>query len=590
MDISFPKSHGEKEARFTLTAGVYAGRLTFAFIAFILALTNLTPSTEVLLQLSPEWLAVREIGLSLLVVLTILTALNVGQGLLGHIRHGKVPPIRQLTIGAGLDMVWLVWGYMASGYSGLPFPPLLILVIGVYGVLLNMKYTLAITAWACVLFVLAQGFGEATQPIFSSEAQAALFVGVGLVSAIVGNRIRAASATVERLGGALEKLNRYHQQVLEHLPAGVIVAMQGEGHMESNSRAQQLLGGESPESLEKHLPELAEKIQDGLEMDQEGVLEQGEENIDNGETRWINWTLAAHTVPNIDALEESILSAEGATEWGKPQQSPTPETQRAVIAVLGDITDQRRAEAMKAQTEKLRAIAELSAGLAHEVRNPTAALRLSAQQLAESPQTDQEDQQLADIIIRESNRLSDLVQEFLDFARVGEGEPSRVNLQQLIQEAIEVAQAPGEEQGEYPEIRQDIPDTYIRIDKRLAHRVLSNLLLNAFQFTPNDQSVEVAATIERKAEELSIQVRIRDHGPGIEPSRQDKIFSPFYTTRSGGSGLGLAVAARAASLLEGDIQVQDPGDAGSGAVLVFTFRAKPAPSGPSRSAQPATTS
>lgn len=573
----------EDRARFTLAAGVYAGRITIAFAVFILALTNLTPSAEILGQLGTGWSMVREIGIGLLILLVPLTVVNVGKGVLGYLRHREVPPTQNIAWGAVLDVIWVVWGYMASGYSGLPFPPLLVLMIGVYGVLLSMRLTAVITSIACILFVLAHSFGEATQPVFGAEAQAALFVGIGLVSAIVGNRIRAASMTVQQLSGALQQLNRYHQQVMEYLPAGVVVAIQGENQIEGNTRAQKLLGGPVEEILDQKLPRLTHTIQETLQTQQEGILAQQEESFDNGQQRWVAWTIAAHEIPDIKKLEHSILLPEDTSAWTETSTSPQPQTRRAVIAVLGETTDQRQAEQMKAQADKLRAIAELSAGLAHEIRNPTAALRLSAQQLAQRPQAEPEDTDLTNIIIREANRLSDLVQEFLDFARVGEGEPSQTELEQLVREALEVAQAPGEEQGAQPELVADIAHQPLRVDGRLVHRALSNLLLNAFQFTPADKKVKLEARARRDAEDIKVEIRVRDQGPGIEPERRDKIFSPFYTTRSEGSGLGLAIAARAASLLGGDIIVEDPTDDQPGSVFIFTFRAEalPASSPPS---------
>lgn len=215
-----------------------------------------------------------------------------------------------------------------------------------------------------------------------------------------------------------------------------------------------------------------------------------------------------------------------------------------------------RAEAQLSAQRHLARLGEMSAVLAHEIRNPLAALKGHAQLLAEQVA----EPQLAarvDRVVKESVRLEQLTNDLLEFARSGAIRVGPANPSELLQRA---ARATDPERVEVT--AASAPDS-AELDAARIEQVLINLIDNGLQVSAPGRKVHVAATAQRDG----LLLTVRDHGPGVAPGERARIFEPFHTTKTRGTGLGLAVASRIVELHGGRIDVVDPDDAHGGALF-----------------------
>jgi two-component system sensor histidine kinase HydH len=245
--------------------------------------------------------------------------------------------------------------------------------------------------------------------------------------------------------------------------------------------------------------------------------------------------------------------------------------------------EQAQAEARR--SERLAALGQLSAGLAHEIRNPLGVIKGSAemlnQKLAESNPLAAE---LAGYILSESNRLSALVTRFLDFARPLHADLTPQDILSVLNRALnDVAQfwkgGPVEVEKMYQENLPLVP-----LDEGLVEQALVNIIQNAYDAMGTDGgrlrvNVQASRRSVRNAEPVDgIEVRITDSGPGISPELSEQIFNPFVTTKKSGVGLGLSIVSKIVDGHHGSIRVESagaPGDAGQrvGACFVMFFPA-----------------
>jgi signal transduction histidine kinase len=231
-------------------------------------------------------------------------------------------------------------------------------------------------------------------------------------------------------------------------------------------------------------------------------------------------------------------------------------------------------ERLHTRAERLEAVAELSASLAHEIRNPLASIRSAAELLARVPAADDDTRTLTQLVQRESDRLSRLLGEFLDFARTEVTQVQRVNLVDIARHAVALVAAHPDKPHNVT-IRELFPSTPLVVvgDDDLLHRAIFNLLLNAVQASPPGGEVRVEAAelaphqLPPKAARFTrgaVMVQVSDEGTGLDHSVRERLFEPFVTTKAGGTGLGLSIAHRAVEAHHGFIVVDAPSNGARG--------------------------
>ncbi|HEX4075145.1 MAG TPA: ATP-binding protein [Candidatus Acidoferrales bacterium] len=239
----------------------------------------------------------------------------------------------------------------------------------------------------------------------------------------------------------------------------------------------------------------------------------------------------------------------------------------------------QRAEADARRSERLAALGQLSAGLAHEIRNPLGVIKGSAEMLQQKLQaTEPLAGELAGYISTEVNRLNALVARFLDFAR-----PSHLDLHpqrvcEIIDRSLEsvLAQTPNSKvrvERRYSAVPE------VLADEQLCERIFVNLIQNAYQAMDNspdghDEILSISVAPDMSAGRPGVAIAIDDTGPGVPPEAREQIFNPFFTTKKEGVGLGLAIVAKIVDDHRGSIKLEN--DSRPGAHFRIFLPAAPA--------------
>lgn len=308
-------------------------------------------------------------------------------------------------------------------------------------------------------------------------------------------------------------------------------------------------------------------------------------------------TRSIMTVPLISRGD--AIGAIAIVETGRPRAFTETETARAVavanlvssaVANAKMFDDLRksyealaRAQAELVTHERLAALGELSAVIAHEVRNPLAVIFNSLGALRRLDPPTVEATLLLDIVGEEAARLNRIVGELLDFVRPYTAHPSPVQVDAIVKGAVEAAErtAVGMNVAIRTHLRHPCND--VIVDGTMLQQALINLVVNAVQATPKGRAVTVSASARTAGEETNLCFDVVDEGPGVDAVDSARIFQPFFTTKATGTGLGLALVRRIAEALGGTIEVARAPSGGSIFTLAVPLVRLPQESGASPS-------
>jgi PAS domain S-box-containing protein len=260
---------------------------------------------------------------------------------------------------------------------------------------------------------------------------------------------------------------------------------------------------------------------------------------------------------NGDELSEIAAETELRTTNGPKRVSVTVQAiqedgeRMGAMLTLRDLDSLESINTQLQVSERLAALGRITAGVAHEVKNPLNSMRLWLENLRESLPDDQDAgaQQAVQVLDKEIDRLDAVVKRFLDFTRPMDVRLEATQLADLLRDVLEVAQ---------PQLRQanvqvaqllpiDVPEVFV--DRALLKQAILNLVLNAIEAMPNGGQLRLV--LSRRGE--TAEISVGDTGKGIPPEHRQKIFQLFFTTRPGGSGIGLASAFRIVQLHNGSI-------------------------------------
>lgn len=261
------------------------------------------------------------------------------------------------------------------------------------------------------------------------------------------------------------------------------------------------------------------------------------------------------------------------------------------IAALIEVADQlaitienSRLFGLLRERDRLAALGEMSAGLAHEIRNPLAAIKGAAQEL-DPKRIGGDDGELMQIIIDEVNRLNSVVVEFLDYARPFRGTFVALSVNDAVKRTAQLMQHDLKSNGSNVDVALELSDELpdVNGDAERLQQVLINLILNAADAMRRDGKITLitkksadmtdAALWTLKEPKQFVEIRVKDEGPGISSKVLDQIFIPFFTTKARGTGLGLALCQRIVQHHGGSLEVRSV--EGHGATFVMRLPALP---------------
>ncbi len=360
---------------------------------------------------------------------------------------------------------------------------------------------------------------------------------VGFLSSLLAERIRRTEAALWEKSHDLDRLSRLHRQIVDDINTG-IVTVDGKGKITSvNRAAEKITGYQAYELLGMPLagffPSLLTSTADtprattSLQRKQGGSIP-------------IGFSVARLNLPESEGDHR--------------------------VYTFQDLSDIKRMEKQLRQTEKMASIGRMAAGIAHEFRNPLAAISGAAQMLRPTGGQPQSERLLG-IILRECDRLEKIITEFLQFSRPATPEKEWFNLATLVDETVQLIRQAG---GLCCEVLNQVPGNIdCHADRNQFRQVLVNLLDNACQAMGNGQGRVRIAARETPGPPPGLTLSIQDDGPGIDPARASRLFEPFYTSRPNGTGLGLAIVWQIVDNHGGTVTLGN--HAGGGAEAVITL-------------------
>ena len=223
--------------------------------------------------------------------------------------------------------------------------------------------------------------------------------------------------------------------------------------------------------------------------------------------------------------------------------------------------EQRRLEGQLHQSERLAALGEMTAGVAHEVRNPLGIISSTAELLRDRLARYEPQNRLAQIIVEESNRLNEKVTEFLDFARPRVPNLRPCDLEATLNRGLELLAPEIDRLGITITREFQLNGRELMVDQDLLYQAFLNILLNAIQAMPHGGHLTVSATPGPHGR--GGEIRFQDDGEGIDPEALNKILNPFFTTKEKGSGLGLPIVKSIIEAHQGKLEISSAPGAGT---------------------------
>jgi len=350
---------------------------------------------------------------------------------------------------------------------------------------------------------------------------------------------------------AFTKLDILHKSIIESIDAG-IMTVNPEGRIKSfNRAASEITGFNLSEVENQRLADIFPDFFDFLQKQKKG----------------------ASNPPFFTRFEGVFNTSKGKKLKLGASLSQLRDPQGRIIGEIIIFEDVAEIIEMRESLEKSRRQAftgEIAANLAHEIRNPLAAIGGSIQLLREDTPLDHVNQRLFDIIMRGKEQLESFLKDFLLLARPAPGICEEVELRKTILDVIDSLRlVPDWRQALKLNLRLPEAPLLINVNKTEIRQVLWNLTLNALQAMPGGGVLTIEVALCRKNDADAVQIRISDDGCGIDKIDLRRIFEPFYTTREVGTGLGLAVVSRIIENWQGTIAVES--ESGKGTTFAITF-------------------
>jgi two-component system sensor histidine kinase PilS (NtrC family) len=352
---------------------------------------------------------------------------------------------------------------------------------------------------------------DTNQSLLTAATLGTLFFAAALGFQMLSQRLRSSQQLAQERSADVSKLQNLNQLIVQRMRTGILVVdVDGHVKMMNHAAAEFLQAAQHRANGDRSLSAAVQEQLDGWKR-----------NPDIGAKPFRNADTGPEIIARFTALD-------------RDSTQPQPSGDTLVFLEDGGQIAQR------AQQLKLAALGRLTASIAHEIRNPLGAISHAGQLLHESPHLEGSDQRLAEIVVNHAHRINNIIENVLQLSRRTPPNPRRIDLGGWLLDYI----------GEYQEglsARADISvqersPVQVTVDPEQLAQVLTNLLDNALRYSEKATGKRSAILIVSKCSKQLPQLDVIDQGAGIAESDREKVFEPFFTTETGGNGLGLYMA------------------------------------------------
>jgi len=415
------------------------------------------------------------------------------------------------------------WGYLSAALAFILF-----------GTILELDYYLVIPSYASSHPKL-----EALQVVIFVNLFA--YFAIAYLAGLLMSKLRQADVQLKDTSGALENLQALHENIVHSMSGGVIATGLDGRITLVNRAAQQLLEISEAEFRGRSVADL---FQDPLPHF--GVAR------DNAEVRYI-------TVNGFRKTFRVMVSALNVSARGD----------LGFVYSFDDLTEIRRLEREVRVQDRLAAVGRLAAAIAHEIRNPLTSIAGSVSMLSDAPTLNSEERHLLQIVIRESDRLNNIITDFLAYSRGKQYRFERVNLIPLLEDTLTLLEHRLTAENAGIKLERSFPksEAWVLADGDKLKQVFWNFSENAVRAMKDKGGTLTVALTERGPD---WEMSFADTGPGLNPQQTEKIFEPFQSSFEGGTGLGLAIVYQIVQAHEGKVWARS--EAGKGTSFVVRLR------------------
>ena len=380
------------------------------------------------------------------------------------------------------------------------------------------------------------------------------FMAVAALSGYLAERLRRAGAALEHTANQLAELQAFSEHVISSLSGGLATTDVGGRILSFNKAAAAITGISAGEAIDRPAADVLQLPPEITSVFREPRRSAGDVDDSGVETRTDN----AEPAPKLPRVEYAFKARDGREiELGiSTAILTTPRGEVGFVFTFQDVTEVRRQEREARIQQRLAAVGEMAAGIAHEIRNPLASMSGSLQILRQELPLSEEQSQLMDIVLRESDRLNDTIRSFLDYAKPQRNALTRLDVRGLVTDTGTLLQN-SPERLEAHRVRCDVPGepVWCLADEAQIRQIVWNLATNGLRAMPDGGTLTLkAAAVEEQGKPL-VTIAVSDEGIGIAPEELDGILQPFRGGFTRGTGLGLSIVHRIVSDYGGELAV-----------------------------------
>ncbi|HUQ88236.1 MAG TPA: ATP-binding protein, partial [Vicinamibacterales bacterium] len=379
------------------------------------------------------------------------------------------------------------------------------------------------------------------------------FFAVAFLSGSLAERARRGEAQLEQATEEIADLQAFNQYVFDNLVSGLATADAENRLLTFNRSAMLITGREGP------LP-IGEPAADALQLPPAFASSLSQDLARVRSKR--NDYMFKHPSGSVIELGLSVAAL------------PLPDGSRGYLYTFQDVTDVKRFEQSARLQQRLAAVGEMAAGIAHEIRNPLASMSGSMQMLKQELPLSADQAQLMDIVLKESERLNQTIKSFLAYARPQRFSMQKLDLGAIVQEtAMLLRNSPEVGDLHEIEVKQAAGAVSVEADESQIRQIIWNLATNGLRAMPNGGTLCLSAVHEQIGAGRVAVLLVEDEGVGIAPEDVDSIFQPFRGSFGKGTGLGLAIVHRIVTDYGGHIDVRPRPSGGTVFRVSFPDRA-----------------